>query len=76
MPINYCLYPVESPTIYGGDEEKNVYSLLRVGFKAPPFLTGFTFMTHIFKTTRMGFVIDLHQFPNTDVGISLCGRKA
>ncbi len=26
---------VESPTIYGGDE-KNVHSLLRVGFKAPP----------------------------------------
>jgi len=36
------LYPVESPTIYGGDEEKNVHSLLRVGFKAPAFLTGFT----------------------------------
>jgi hypothetical protein len=36
------VYPVESPTIYGGDEEKNVHSLLKVGFKAPPFLTGFT----------------------------------
>jgi len=36
------LYPVESPTIYGVDEEKNVHSLLRVGFKTPPFLMGFT----------------------------------
>jgi len=35
------IYPVERPTIYGGDEEENVHSLLRVGFKAPPFLTGF-----------------------------------
>ena len=26
---------VESPTNYGGDE-KNVHSLLRVGFKVPP----------------------------------------
>jgi hypothetical protein len=31
----FLIYPVESPTIYGGDE-KNVHSLLRVGFKAPP----------------------------------------
>ena len=31
------IYPVESPIINGGDEEKNVHSLLRVGFKAPPF---------------------------------------
>jgi len=38
----FIIYPVESPTIYGGDEEKNVHSLLRVGFKAPSFLTGFT----------------------------------
>jgi hypothetical protein len=36
------VYPVESPTIYGGDEDKNFHSLLRVGFKTPPFLTGFT----------------------------------
>jgi hypothetical protein len=28
-------YPVESLTIYGEDEEKNVHFLLRVGFKAP-----------------------------------------
>jgi hypothetical protein len=44
MPLNFpypFLYPVESPTIYGGDEEKNVHSLLRAGFKALPFLTGF-----------------------------------
>jgi 4-amino-4-deoxy-L-arabinose transferase-like glycosyltransferase len=34
--------PLESPAIYGGDGEKNVLSLLRVGFKAQPFLTGFT----------------------------------
>jgi hypothetical protein len=34
------LYPVESPTTDGGCEEKNVHSLLRVEFKAPPFLTG------------------------------------
>jgi hypothetical protein len=36
------VYPVESPTIYGGDEDKYFHSLLRVGFKTPPFLTGFT----------------------------------
>jgi hypothetical protein len=41
------VYPVESPTVYGGDEEKNAHSLLRVGFKAPPFLTGFT----LYETT-------------------------
>ncbi len=35
------IYPVESPTIYDGDEEKNVHSLLG-GVKAPYFLTGFT----------------------------------
>jgi hypothetical protein len=35
------VYPVESLTIYGGGEEKNVHSLSRVGFKASPFLTGF-----------------------------------
>jgi len=35
------VYPVESATIYGGAEEKKVHSLLRVGFKAQPFLTGF-----------------------------------
>jgi len=35
------IYPVERPTIYGGDEEENVHSSLRVEFKAPPFLTGF-----------------------------------
>jgi len=40
--LRMTLYPVESPTVYGGDEEKNAHSLLRVGFKAPPFLTGFT----------------------------------
>jgi len=36
------LYPVESPTIYGGDEEKKAISLLGLGFKARPFITGFT----------------------------------
>jgi hypothetical protein len=41
------VYPVESPTVYGGDEEKNAHSLLRVGFKAPPFLMGFT----LYETT-------------------------
>jgi hypothetical protein len=35
------LCPVESPTIYSGDEAKNVHSLLRMGSKAPSFLTGF-----------------------------------
>jgi hypothetical protein len=38
----FNIYPVESPTIDGGDEEKNVHSLLKVGFKATHFLTGFT----------------------------------
>lgn len=28
------------------------------------------------KTSRMGFVIDLHQLPHANVGISLGGRKA
>jgi hypothetical protein len=36
------VYPVESLTIHGGDEEKNVYSLWRAGFKALSFLTGLT----------------------------------
>jgi hypothetical protein len=40
----FLVYPVESPTIYGG-AEKNVHSLLRVGFKVPPFLTGLTYET-------------------------------
>src|SRR4030042_413384 len=39
-----------------------------------PLIILFTFLTHIFKTTGMGFVIDLHQFPHAHVGISL-GRR-
>jgi hypothetical protein len=36
MGYTLCdFYPVESPTIYGGDEEKNVHSLLRVGVQNP-----------------------------------------
>jgi len=27
--MGFTLYPVESPTNYGGDEEKNVHSLWR-----------------------------------------------
>ena len=36
----FSVYPVESLPIYGEDEEKNVHSLLRVGFKAPAFSNG------------------------------------
>jgi hypothetical protein len=42
MNFGESIYPVESLTIYGVEEEKNVHSLLRMGFKAPPFLTGLT----------------------------------
>jgi hypothetical protein len=34
--------PLESPAIYGGDAIENLNSLLKVGFKALPFPTGFT----------------------------------
>ena len=32
---NFFFYPVESPTIFGGDEEKNVHSLFEGGVRTP-----------------------------------------